>query len=58
VRGWRSHFGICETPEVPIGLTRWVRLRLRATLWRPWKTLLNLGVRPESGHGGRMSASR
>src|SRR3984893_5420131 len=27
VRGWRSYFGFCETPEMLIGLTRWVRLR-------------------------------
>src|SRR6202140_1919678 len=33
MRGWRSYFGFCETPEVLIGLTRWVRLRLRAALW-------------------------
>src|SRR5437899_10408561 len=53
MRGWRSYFGFCETPEVLIGLTRWVRLRLRAALWRQWKTprrrraaLLQLGVRP------------
>jgi RNA-directed DNA polymerase len=53
MRGWRSYFGFCETPEVLIRLTRWVRLRLRATLWRQWKTprrrrtaLLKLGVRP------------
>ena len=52
MRGWRSYFGFCETPEVLIGLTRWVRLRLRAALWRQWKTprrrraaLLKLGVR-------------
>ena len=32
--GWRSYFGFCETPEVLIYLTRWVRLRLRAALWR------------------------
>ena len=65
IRGWRSYFGICETPEVLIGLTRWVRMRLRAALWRQWKTprrrraaLLALGVRPRlasntagSGHG-------
>src|SRR5256885_8645039 len=38
LRGWRSYFGFCETPEVLIGLTRWVRLRLRAALWRQWKT--------------------
>ncbi len=52
-RGWRSYFGFCETPEVLINLTRWVRLRLRAALWRQWKTprrrraaLLELGVFP------------
>src|SRR5215469_1340217 len=53
MRGWRSYFGFCETPEVLISLTRWVRLRLRAALWRQWKTprrrraaLLKLGVHP------------
>src|ERR1700740_2273516 len=42
----------CETPEVLIALTRWVRLRLRAALWRQWKTprrrraaLIALGVK-------------
>jgi len=30
MRGWRSYFGFCETPEVLVYLTRWVRLRLRA----------------------------
>src|SRR6202048_3710149 len=38
VRGWRGYFGFCETPEVLVALTRWVRLRLRAALWRQWKT--------------------
>jgi RNA-directed DNA polymerase len=53
MRGWRSYFGFCETPWVLVSLTRWVRLRLRAALWRQWKTprrrraaLLALGVRP------------
>ncbi len=53
MRGWRSYFGFCETPYVLIQLTRWVRLRLRAAMWRQWKTprrrraaLLALGVRP------------
>jgi len=53
MRGWRNYFGFCQTPEVLMGLTRWVRLRLRAALWRQWKTqrrrraaLLELGVRP------------
>src|SRR6202050_4247026 len=51
LRGWRSYFGFCETPEVLLSLTRWVRLRLRAARWRQWKTqrrrraaLLKLGV--------------
>src|SRR3981189_106619 len=52
VRGWRGYFGFCETPEVLLSLTRWVRLRIRAAMWRQWKTprrrreaLLELGVR-------------
>ena len=54
MRGWRGYFGFCETPEVLVYLTRWVRLRLRAALWRQWKTyrrrraaLIALGVRPQ-----------
>src|SRR5262249_44548475 len=38
MRGWRGYFGFCQTPEVLDYLTRWVRLRLRAALWRQWKT--------------------
>jgi RNA-directed DNA polymerase len=52
MRGWSGYFGFCETPEVLIKLTCWVRRRLRAALWRQWKTprrrramLLRLGVR-------------
>jgi RNA-directed DNA polymerase len=52
MRGWRAYFGFCETPDLLIGLTGWVRRRLRAVLWRQWKTcrrrrvmLLQLGVR-------------
>jgi RNA-directed DNA polymerase len=52
MRGWRGYFGLCETPEVLLSLTRWVRLRLRAAMWRQWKTprrrreaLMELGVR-------------
>jgi RNA-directed DNA polymerase len=52
MRGWRHYFGFCQTPEVLVALTRWVRLRLRAALWRQWKTprrrrvaLRQLGVR-------------
>src|SRR5438270_6948041 len=53
LRGWRSYFGFCQTPEVLQSLTSWVRRRLRCALWRQWKTprrrraaLLALGVRP------------
>jgi RNA-directed DNA polymerase len=38
MRGWRGYFGFCETPDLLINLTRWVRLRLRAALWRQWRT--------------------
>ena len=65
MRGWRGYFGFCETPNLLIDLTRWVRRRLRAALWRQWKTqrrrramLIQLGVRGRladntagSGHG-------
>src|ERR1700680_4409628 len=37
MRGWRNYFGYCETPVVLQYLTRWVRLRLRAALWRQWE---------------------
>ena len=37
LRDWRSYFGFCETPVVLEYLTRWVRLRLRAAMWRQWK---------------------
>ena len=53
LRGWRGSFGFCETPVVLQYLTRWVRLRLRAALWRQWHTprrrraaLIALGVSP------------
>ena len=53
LRGWRGYFGFCETPQVLVYLIRWVRLRLRAALWRQWKTprrrraaLIALGVSP------------
>jgi RNA-directed DNA polymerase len=57
MRGWRGYFGFCQTPEELIALTRWVRLRLRAALWRQWKTprrrraaLIALGVWGELRH--------
>ena len=63
LRGSRGYFGFCETPEVLIGLIRWVRLRLRAALWRQWKTprrrraaLLDLGVRPRLASNTALAA--
>ena len=54
MRGWRGYFGFCETPRVLLYLIRWVRLRLRAALWRQWQTprrrraaLMALGVSPQ-----------
>jgi RNA-directed DNA polymerase len=52
MRGWRGYFGFCQTPDLLIQLTGWIRRHLRAALWRQWKTprrrramLLQLGVR-------------
>jgi hypothetical protein len=46
-------FWLLRNANVLFGLIRWVRLRLRAALWRQWKTprrsraaLLEPGVRP------------
>jgi RNA-directed DNA polymerase len=57
MRGWRGYFGFCETPQVLVYLTRWIRLRLRAAMWRQWKTprrrleaLLALRVYPRLAH--------
>ena len=47
-------FWLLRNARVLMGLTRWVRLRLRAAMWRQWKTprrrraaLIALGVRPQ-----------
>jgi RNA-directed DNA polymerase len=52
MRGWSGYFGFCETSDILIQLTGWVRRRLRAAMWRQWKTrrrrramLVQLGVR-------------
>jgi RNA-directed DNA polymerase len=36
MRGWRNYFGFCETPEVLVALTRWVRCD--GPPLAPWKT--------------------
>jgi RNA-directed DNA polymerase len=37
LRGWKGYFGFCETPSVLQDLDKWIRHRLRATIWKQWK---------------------
>jgi RNA-directed DNA polymerase len=37
LRGWKSYFGFCETPSVLERLDRWIRRRMRSTIWKQWK---------------------
>jgi RNA-directed DNA polymerase len=37
LRGWKSYFGLCETPSVLERLDQWIRQRLRAVIWKQWK---------------------
>ena len=39
--GWRMYFGFCETPSVLKRLDGWIRRRLRALIWKQWKTWKN-----------------
>ena len=52
MRGWRGYFGFCETPEVLVALTRWVRLRLRAALWRVENTTASPSGTGRTAHLG------
>jgi RNA-directed DNA polymerase len=38
LRGWRGYFGFCETPTVLRSLEQWLRRRLRAVVWKQWKS--------------------
>jgi RNA-directed DNA polymerase len=38
LNGWRGYFGYCETRSVLRELDGWIRRRLRAYLWKQWKT--------------------
>lgn len=38
LNGWRGYFGYCETRSVLKELDGWIRRRLRAYLWKQWKT--------------------
>jgi len=41
LRGWKGYFGYCETPSVLERLDGWIRRRLRAFIWKQWKTRKN-----------------
>jgi RNA-directed DNA polymerase len=36
--GWRGYFGFCETPSVLHELDKWPRRRLRAIVWKQWRS--------------------
>jgi RNA-directed DNA polymerase len=37
LRGWKSYFGYCQTPSLLKALDKWIRRRLRCTIWKQWK---------------------
>ena len=37
--GWRGYFGFIETPTILKALDGWIRRRLRAYIWKQWKTI-------------------
>jgi RNA-directed DNA polymerase len=39
--GWRGYFGFIETPTILRELDGWIRRRLRAYIWKQWKTFKN-----------------
>ena len=48
MRGWRGYFGFCQTPEVLVALTRWVRLA--ATAGRPLAPMENTTASASGTH--------
>jgi RNA-directed DNA polymerase len=61
--GWKGYFGFCETASVLKELDGWLRRRLRAYVWRAWRTfgkrrtaLLKLGLPPKAASS--LAASR
>src|SRR5437762_841801 len=57
MRGWRGYFGFCETPDVLIQLTRWVRVRLQVALWRQWNPTPPTGNADSIGGTGQAGSS-
>jgi RNA-directed DNA polymerase len=37
LRGWKGYFGYCQTPSLLQQLDKWIRRRLRSTIWKQWK---------------------
>ena len=37
LRGWKSYFGFCQTPQPLRELDKWIRHRLRSVIWKQWK---------------------
>src|ERR1700758_3244344 len=37
LRCWKSYFGYCQTPSLLQTLDKWIRRRLRSTIWKQWK---------------------
>ena len=37
LRGWKGYFGFCQTPSLLQQLDKWIRHRLRSTIWKQWK---------------------
>lgn len=38
LKGWQGYFGYCETRSVLKELDGWIRRRLRAYIWKQWRT--------------------
>jgi RNA-directed DNA polymerase len=63
LRGWRGYFGFCETSSVLKDLDSWIRRRVRAYIWKQWRTfrkrrsgLLGHGVNRDAAT--KLAASR
>jgi RNA-directed DNA polymerase len=38
LRGWIGYFGYCQTPSVLVRLEEWMRRRIKAAIWKQWKS--------------------
>ncbi len=58
LRGWLGYFGRCETPSVLRDLNSWLHRRLRAVLWKQWKTSRRRFAELRSRHVSRDLAAQ